>query len=168
MNIVNYPQRKRLRLEGHDYSFFGAYFLTLCTFDRRCILGRFPVGDADHSVPQIELSSYGKTVEKYLQQIPGIDHFCIMPNHIHMILLITDDNGPQWSAAPTMARKSVSTRIRTFKTLVTKEIGHPIFQRSFYDHIIRNSKDYENAENYIFLNPANWINDKLYQKESCL
>lgn len=45
MNIVNYPQRKRLRLEGHDYSFFGAYFLTLCTSDRRCILGRFPVGD---------------------------------------------------------------------------------------------------------------------------
>ena len=115
MNSANYPQRKRLRLKGHDYSFFGAYFLTLCTSDRCCTLGRIPVGDADHSVPQIELSSYGKTVEKYLQQIPGIDHFCIMPNHIHMILLITDDNGPQWSAAPTMARKSVSTRIQNFK-----------------------------------------------------
>ncbi len=105
---------------------------------------------------------------KYLLQIKGLDQFCIMPNHIHMILAITDDDGPQWSAAPTAARQSISTRIQTFKTMVTKELGHPIFQRSFYDHIIRNPKDYENACNYIFLNPINWANDELYQKEVSL
>jgi REP element-mobilizing transposase RayT len=77
-----------------------------------------------------------------------------MPNHIHLIIIKNNDaNGPMWSSVPT----SVSTNIKSFKTLVTKELGYSIWQGKFYDHIIRNEKDYLNHLQYIDENPKKWL-----------
>jgi len=81
-----------------------------------------------------------------------------MPNHIHMIIIIND--GTMWSSSPTV--KSIPQIIKIFKTLVSKELGKPIFQRSYYDHIIRNQQDYEDAWNYTDGNPSKWQEDELY------
>ena len=155
------PKRKRLRLYGYDYSTYGLYFVTICTSGKQCILGRIHVGADAHIGPQIKLTPYGEIVKKHLMNIGTLDQFCIMPNHIHMILYLSND-GPMPTSAPTKAQ-SVSQIIRTFKTLCTKEIGHSIFQRSFHDRIIRNKKEYDNISQYIYNNPAQWEADQLYQ-----
>ena len=77
-----------------------------------------------------------------------------MPNHIHLLIRI---NGTMWASSPT-----VSSLIRSFKILTTKEIGYPIFQRSFYDHIIRNENDYNEIWKYIENNPFKWLEDQYY------
>ena len=82
-----------------------------------------------------------------------------MPNHIHMIIKI--DNGTMWASSPT---QSIPTIVKSFKTLVTKEIGKPIFQRSFYDHIIRGEEDFKEIWEYIDGNPQKWQNDRFYSK----
>ena len=79
--------------------------------------------------------------------IPGIDQYVIMPNHIHMIIL--KSNG-----------RSIENDIRSFKTLVTKQIGEKIWQSSYYDHIIRNEADYLTKAKYIEDNPARWQEDE--------
>jgi len=83
-----------------------------------------------------------------------------MPNHIHMIIKI--NNGTMWSSSPT--HSSVPQIIKTFKTLVSKEIGCSIFQRSYYAHIIRNEYDYQEIWKYIDENPLKWTLDKYYCK----
>ena len=147
------PKRKNPRLAGYDYSQNGAYFITICTKDMQCVLGSI-VGTDDHIGPQVTLTNIGKVVNKYAVQIPGIVNFVIMPNHVHLIILKADDvNGPMWSSVPT----SVSTNIRTFKTLVTKELGFSIWQSKFHDHIIRNEEDYLHHLQYIEENPRKWL-----------
>lgn len=101
--------------------------------------------------------------EKYINNINAayenvtVDKYVIMPNHIHMLLSI---NGPMRASAPT---KSIECIIRSFKTLVTKEIGLSIWQRSFNDHIIRGEPDYKNIWNYIDTNVMRWEKDCFYQ-----
>lgn len=154
------PTRKQNRLPKFDYSRDGAYFITICTQGRQPILGHLSVGDDAHIVPDIHLTSYGKVVLKYLNRIPGIDKYVIMPNHIHMILVIdANSRGPMWASAPT---QSVSQRIQSFKILVSKELNCHIFQRSFHDHIIRNESDYQRICEYIETNPARWREDCFY------
>jgi len=145
-------QRKATRLSECDYATPGAYFVTICTKNRAPILSRV-VGDDAHIVP----SGYGQVVERYIRSIPGIDKYVLMPNHIHKIIRI--EVGPMWASAPT---QSISSRIKSFKTLVTKTIGVSIFQRSFYDHVIREEQDYRDVWNYIDQNPARWREDELY------
>lgn len=82
----NLPVRKRLRLVGYDYSKNGAYFITICIKDRKCILSHV-VGTDDHIGPKLHLTGLGKIVEKYIDQIEGIDNFVIMPNHVHLIII---------------------------------------------------------------------------------
>lgn len=100
------------------------------------------------------LSKYGKIAKKYIITIPGIKEYVIMPNHIHMIIVI---DGTMRASSPT-----ISLLIRSFKTLTTKDIGFSIFQRSFYDHIIRDEEDYLTKAKYIEENPARWAEDKYY------
>ena len=103
-------------------------------------------------------------VEKYIRSIPGIGAYVIMPNHVHMILHISATNllqGPMWASAPTQA--NVSSLIRSFKILVSKELGQSIWQRSYYDHIIRDEQDYLIKLQYIMENPAKWLDDDYYE-----
>lgn len=145
------PQRKQHRLKNYDYSQNGCYFITICTKDKKPLLSKVvTVGGAD-SAPrkEIALKDYGKTVEKYINSIHSayntvyIENYIIMPNHIHLLLLI-DTYGLPGSTAPT-----VSTVISAFKHLTNKQVGFNLWQRSFYDHIIRNETDFQNTWNYI-------------------
>ena len=96
MNEERLPQRKKNRLEDFDYSTPGAYFITICTENRRNLLGKI-VGGGALDAPQTQLSEEGKLVEKYIRSGDRVanvtvDKFVIMPNHIHMILFV--DGGP--------------------------------------------------------------------------
>ena len=147
------PQRKRIRLPDYDYSENGAYFITVCTKDRKQILSEI-VGDDAHIVPQVVLSAYGEIAECYIRSVPGIDKYVIMPDHIHMIIKI---DGTMWASSPT---KDIPQVIKSFKTLVTKSIGFSIFQRQYFDHVIRGQQDYEEIWRYIDENPLRWIMNK--------
>jgi putative transposase len=154
------PKRKPNRLKNYDYSRNGAYFVTVCVKDRHELLGKI-VGCDAHIAPHIELSEYGMVVEKYIHGITGMVHYVIMPNHIHMIIEIHRENGSMWASTPT---QSVSQLIKSFKILVTKQIGFSLWQRSFHDHIIRNEQEYEKIWEYIATNPLKWEEDCFYIK----
>ena len=178
------PKRKPTRASGFDYSNGGAYFLTICTDKRKKILshispgvpqaeelrvGGSRVGDDALGVPTLTLSDYGKIVEKYIlstENIRGVcvDNYVIMPNHIHLIISIDADGTPR-ASSPTRQTSTVSGCVSSLKRFVNKEIGKNIFQRSFYDHIIRSRKEYDEIYNYIQLNPQNWEKDELYTEE---
>ncbi|MGM9602403.1 MAG: transposase [Faecousia sp.] len=158
-------RRKRNRLVGYDYSQPGAYFITVCTADRKCLLGSIVGADA-HIGPNLKLSHIGAIVQKYTDSIPGIDRYVIMPNHVHMILRISAKNpmeGPMWASAPT--QMNVEKAIRSWKTLISKAVGFPIWQRSYYDHIIRNEQEYIEIARYIEGNPGKWCEDHYFAEE---
>jgi REP element-mobilizing transposase RayT len=141
------PKRKPNRLSEYDYSQNGAYFITLCTKDRKKVLSQI-VGDDAHIVPK----PYGRIAEKYIRNVPEIEKYSIMPDHIHMIIRLY--NGSMWASTPT---NKIASIVRSIKTLTTKEIGESIFQRSYYDHVIRNQRDYDEIWQYIENNPRKWV-----------
>lgn len=149
--------RKPSRLKNYNYSSQGVYFITVCTIDRKCILSQI-VGDGVLDAPQTTLTHCGEIARKYIESMPGICKYVIMPNHIHLLIAI---EGPMKASAPTI---SVPNFIRSFKVLVSKEIGQSIWQRSYYDHIIRDEEDYINHLRYIEDNPVKWLEDKYYVK----
>ncbi len=151
-------RKNSLRLPQYDYSSDGAYFITVCVKDRKQLLSQIVGGD-DHIAPKVELTQIGLKVQKYLDQIRGIDKYVIMPNHIHLII-IQNKLGSMWSSTPT----NIPNIIRSFKTLVTKELGFSIWQTGYYDHIIRNEEDYLIKAQYIGNNPAKWQYDKYYSE----
>ena len=151
------PQRKQNRLTEYDYSQPGAYFITICTQSREKILWD-GVG-ADTIRPQnIPLSTIGKVVEQGILQIADyyesvrVDKYCVMPDHIHLILRIETGMNGRIVSAPT-----VSTVIGAMKRWVSKQVGKPIWQKSFYDHGIRNQRDYDEIWHYIENNPLKWM-----------
>ena len=164
------PIRKQNRLPNYNYASNGAYFVTICTADRKNLFWEqnqpFVVGE-DIILPpeEIRLSSYGKIVRQAILQIPThyenfeLLQYVIMPNHIHLILHIINGSG-QMISAPTL-----STIIGQMKRVVSKGIGQSVWQRSFHDHMIRDIYDYEEISKYVYENPSKWICDKLYIKE---
>ena len=106
-------------------------------------------------------SKIGIAVESVLQKIEEryetvvLDKYVIMPNHIHMILILKS----QASCGRAMRAPTISTIINQFKGYVTKQIGFSIWQKSFYDHIIRNENDYQRIWQYIDENPLQWTED---------
>ena len=144
---MNLPQRKQNRLQNYDYGQNGAYFITICVKQRKPILSNI-VGDDAHIVPK----KYGYIFEKYVRNVSEIEKYVIMPDHVHFIIRI--ENGSMWASTPT---KRVDNIVRSLKILTTKEIGESIFQRSYYDHVIRNEQDYREIWHYIENNPRKWI-----------
>lgn len=142
------PQRKKIRVGEYDYSQCGAYFVTICTQNRRPILSNI-VGDDAHIVPK----RYGQIAEKYLKNAAEIEKYVIMPDHIHMLIRLEEQGAEKRS--PQASR--IASIVRSIKTLTTKEIGEPIFQRSYYDHVIRNQRDYNETWEYIENNPRKWM-----------
>ncbi|MBQ9686854.1 MAG: transposase [Oscillospiraceae bacterium] len=163
------PKRKSIRLQDYDYSTPGAYFVTICTHDRRCILSRITVGADALGGPCLQLTDMGKIVERYILSTDRMIGFCVdkyvvMPNHIHMILRIDSeeahsDLGPPRASAPT-----VSDAVGALKRLVNRKLGHDIWQRSFHEHVIRNEHDYREIWEYIDQNPAKWAEDRYYEQ----
>ena len=164
--------RKANRLRDYDYSQNGAYFITVCTKDRRRVLSEI-VGDDAHIVPK----PYGRIVERYIQNVSEIEKYVIMPDHIHMIVRL--ENGTMWASSPTerdgeslvgadahiRPKNKIASIVRSIKTLTTKEIGQSVFQRSYYDHVIRNERDYQEIWKYMDENPLRWQLDKQYITE---
>ena len=161
------PKRKPTRLKGYDYSLNGAYFITICTKDKKCILGKI-VGQGLAPVVT-DLSQYGKIAKGQLLDLENryksvkIDKYVIMPNHIHIILVM--DNSAGASPCPT-----ISDVVCSFKSLTTRMCNkadnksQKIFQTSFHDHIIRGKKDYQKIWEYIDTNPIKWELDCFYQE----
>lgn len=153
-------KRKSLRLKGYDYSAPGVYFITVCTENRRKILGNL-VGHDACDVPQIELSSYGKVLGKYIDFMSDkyshikVDRYIIMPDHFHLLLRITDinyqKNGVSQASRPT--NSEVAKFVSLLKRYCNKEYDKNIWQTSYNDHIIRNEKDYLEVIEYIDNNP---------------
>ena len=196
-NEKELPQRKDIRLKNYDYSSPGAYFVTICTENRK---NYFWNGSIDpqvfdwHSVgancvrpqnsidPQVfdwhsvgancvrpqnlPLSKIGKIVldelERWNQTYPAVTlySYVIMPNHLHIMVVISADEYGRPQVAPTVERM-----VKQFKGAITKKVGKPIWQKSFIEHVIRNIKDYETRLNYIYENPIRWYYDELYTEE---
>ena len=163
---MDLPKRKPTRLKNYNYNTSGAYFITICTHNKRKILCNI-VGDGALDVPQIDLSPIGEIVEKYIKSTNNIknitvDKYVIMPNHIHLLLLVKNDHINGTSRVPSPTNNIISHTVSTFKRFVNKEIGENIFQRSFHDHIIRDESDYLKIWNYIDSNPSKWNEDCFY------
>lgn len=153
----DFPKRKSIRIENYDYSTPGAYFITVCTANREKIFWN-GVG-ADIIRPQnVPLSPIGKIVEQSILQMVDhydnvtVDNYCVMPDHIHLILRFESDIDGRILSAPT-----VSTVVGSMKRWVSKKVGRPIWQKSFYDHGIRNQQDYDEIWQYIENNPLTYL-----------
>ncbi len=159
------PVRKNIRLKEYDYSSNGAYFITLCVKDRHEMLGKIIVGSDALGAPFIELSEYGKFVNKEIEETSlhyagiAIDKFIVMPNHVHIIIMVDRDGAPR-ASRPTTAL--IPTIVTALKKKTTKTLGFDFWQTSYHDHIIRDEEDYQNHWRYIDENPAKWAEDEYY------
>ena len=174
--------RKSIRLKGYDYSKPGAYFITLCTSDHQCSLGRM-------ENDRIKLLPVGEMVTKFWNEIPQhfeqveLDEYIIMPNHIHGILIIKkynqvgvqnfeplhDPNHRQINRYQHVIPHSIGSIVRSIKSAVThwcRQNGFPNFrwQRNYYDHIIRDEKELDRIRKYIKQNPKKWQIDDDHPK----
>ena len=147
----NLPVRKRLRLKKFDYSKEEIYFITICIKNRIELLGKII------ETNRIELTKIGNISEQYIKKIEikyknvKIDEYIIMPNHIHLLLIVNKQNDI-----------GISRIIKQYKMCVSKIIGYSIWQKSFYEHIIRNEKEYWKIKEYIKDNIINWKKDKYF------
>ena len=161
--------RKSIRLKDYDYNGTGAYFLTICTENRKCILSRI-VGTGVLDGPRLQLLPMGVIADKYIRQLDdfyqnvSVESYVIMPNHIHILLQITA-SGPSGTPVPTMQNSVISRFVSTFKRFCNKEYGKNIWQRSAYDHVIRNQADFDQHMQYICENPFGWQKDTYYSAE---
>lgn len=159
------PKRKNSRLPEYDYNTPGAYFITICTKDRKCLLAEI-VGDVAPDVPQNRLTKMGRIVQNYIrtgERINGVivDKYVIMPNHIHLIVFV--EGGTSRATSPTKA--IIPRFVAALKRFTNQEIGLNIFQRSYHDHIIRNEKDYLRIWEYMENNPKQWELDCFYVED---
>ncbi len=178
------PYRRNLRLPECDYSQPGAYYVTIVTQDRKqsfghIIDGEMILNDIGKMVEEV--------IDQIPEHYPGINVklFVIMPNHIHFLFLIADvvagphayhmdqpDNGQPQGVAPTQERLSLPDIVHRIKSLTThqymigvRDKGWPRFekrlwQRNYYEHVIRNERDYQATYDYILANPINWQKDE--------
>jgi REP element-mobilizing transposase RayT len=167
--------RHSIRLKSYDYSRAGAYFITVCTQDHACLFGEIADGEMRlNDAGRIVVEEWIKTAEIRVEI--ELDEYVAMPNHFHAILWISNggtmDSRGTARRAPTAERfgkpvaGSIPTIIRSFKSAVTKRIndsrntsGMPVWQRNYYEHIIRNDESLNHIRQYIADNPANWETD---------
>ena len=156
----NLPKRKPTRLKGYDYSSPGAYFITICTKDRKHLLSEIIVGEGLCALPQNILTPLGKEIKNSTQYINDnyigatIDNYFIMPNHIHLIVILDNTGGH--------GNPPLQNLIGQLKSYTTNKFGRTLWQRSFHDHIIRDKNDYQKIWEYIDTNVLKWEEDCFY------
>ena len=172
---TNRYHRRCIRLKGYDYSQAGAYFITICTQDHGHLLGE--IKDR-----QMQINASGAIVQQCWQDLPNhylgleLDVFEVMPNHLHGILVLDDTRtGYNFRAglkpAPTGIAvpkpHGLSEIVRGFKTFSARRInrisgstGVKFWQRSYYEHVIRNEKELNRIREYIIYNPLRWSLDR--------
>ncbi len=161
---MDLPIRKNTRLKTYDYSTEGGYFITICTENRKCILSEVEDGNELRRA-SIHLTKLGYIArdtmcsleERYNIQV---DSYVIMPNHIHMILLLKAFQDS----------KTIGQLVGAYKSLVAKQwrdlcnahgiTAGTIWQRNYYEHILRNKADYLEKARYIDENPDQWHLDE--------
>lgn len=154
---------KSIRLKNYDYSLNGSYFITICSYNKNCIFGKV-VGQG---LCSCRLTKIGMIIDDEIKNLEKrydcikIDNYIVMPNHIHMIISIERQ---EQSPCPT-----IGDIICTLKSITTKKSnvmdnakGRKIWQTNYYDHIIRNQKEYEDIWSYIEYNVAKWNEDKYF------
>jgi len=160
------PKRKQIRLNRYDYSNSGAYYVTVCTKGRRCILSDVVVDISTNAVgttalgrPHIVLSPIGECINDCIKIANTgnveIKNYIIMPNHVHMVVCLlptTDDRG----------RSSLQQVVRNIKSYTTKNFGSSIWQPRFHEHIIRSRDEHKEIIKYIHENPLHWREDRYY------
>lgn len=172
----NIHHRKSIRLRGYDYTQAGLYFITICTHARLPLLG--DIVDAE-----IRLNEAGLMVEKFWRAIPEhfpsatLDEFIVMPNHVHGIITVgandvgANDYLPLQSDGPPQPKhgtsRTIGSIVRGFKIGVTKWFRgntdvHMVWQRNYYEQIIRNEEAYLKIAEYIQTNPQRWKEDTYY------
>lgn len=169
MTSEDLPRRKKIRLEGYDYSKNGLYFVTICVTEKYQVLWENVGANSVRPLTAKELlrpklSDTGKVVKKKLAEIGEhypdvfVEMSCIMPDHVHIIINIEKQpkNG-RTLFAPTSETPTLSRVIKHFKEAVTKELGYSIWQKSFYDTIIKNRKQHAEIRHYIANNPAKYV-----------
>lgn len=170
---LHIQRRRSIRLRGYDYSSDGWYFVTICTYNRGCIFG-------DVVKEKMELHDVGKVVEeewlrtREIRANVELDMFVVMPNHVHGIIVIKNDVvgatrrvAPTRGTHPTLQSGSLGAIIGQFKSVSAKRInkirhapGAPLWQRGYYEHIVRNENDLNRLRRYIAENPARWFYDE--------
>jgi REP element-mobilizing transposase RayT len=168
-------KRKSLRLNGYNYSQTGAYFSTICAQARKSLFGKV-LGDDMH------VNEYGKIIRGCWQELPShypsiqLDYFTVMPNHVHGIIFLVGAGSPRpeiptsqagGGTPPLQQVTNLSAIIGFFKFHSTKRIneirhtpGAKVWQRGFYDHVIRDDESLNRIRNYIFTNPSRWHLDR--------
>jgi putative transposase len=165
-------QRRSIRLKDYDYSQAGAYFIAICTYNKECVLGNVVDGE-------MVLNEYGHAIEEEWMRTADIrnnvalDVFVVMPNHFHGILVIEDKCRGTVHRAPTLEQfakptsGSLPTIVRYFKSAVTRRINDlrgtpytPVWQRNYYEHVIRDEDDLNEIRKYIANNPLKWDLDR--------
>jgi putative transposase len=178
------PQRRAMRLRGYDYSQPGAYFVSICAQHRKCLFGTIIDG-------QMRLNEIGEIVVECWSRIPQhfpsveLGEYVIMPNHIHGIIALNIVGarsprpiGEEQSISPTVGARSprpsdnspsLGKIVAYFKYQSTKHInqhhnmpGTRIWQRNYYDHVIRDDTDLQRIRRYIQDNPMKWALDQLH------
>ncbi len=175
MPNYNIQNRKAMRLKNYDYNQAGAYFITICIQNRECLLGNIENGI-------MQLNEYGLIVEQVWNKLPNhfnytleLDAAVIMPNHFHGIIVnfepekITQKSNSNDQTPFYKQKTKLGTMIAYFKYQTTKIInqkrmmeGVKIWQRNYYEHIIRNQKRLEILRQYIVENPLLWTIDQLH------
>ena len=151
------PVRKHPRLKNYDYSQCGCYHITICVKDRKPVLSRVVLAMDTAHRPEIQLTPAGRVTEQYVGNIESVyagvslEKYVIMPNHIHLLLLLQPDAGV-----------SVPTIVRSLKRMINKRLGQSIWQDSYYDVVIRNDAMYRCEWAYIDNNPDKWAEDELF------
>ena len=170
MKIADHPEKPRrrsIRLPRYDYSWAGAYFVTVCTNKRKLLFGEV-IGH------EVKLNEIGKiTAEEWLKSAQvrteiELDAWVVMPNHMHGIVMIKDDRGRNDRAAASrkIRPKSLSALVAGFKAATTTRInimrgtpGMPVWHRNYYEHVIRNESVLDQIREYIVNNPIKWSED---------
>lgn len=162
------PRCREIRLKQYDYSRPGYYFVTICTAVRRqnilCTVSPAVGGGLCPAPPSVCLTGIGETVDAAIQAIPRthpgvkVDTYCIMPDHIHMIV------GLEAGRDRARPLHEIIGRMKSYTDWQYRKMGAAfgprLWQKSFYDHVIRNDTDLAETRQYIVNNPLNWTLNK--------
>ena len=164
---------KRNRLENYDYSTDGVYYLTICTDKRKQLLSRI-VARGILDAPETVLSPIGSKIEDailFLNQkwdTISVHSYVIMPNHVHLLVEVRDacnDSAEGASRMPRATDAVIPRFVSALKRYTSRECRYELWQTSYYDHVIRDDRDYQVKWEYIANNPARWLEDEYYCEE---
>jgi len=173
--------RQSIRLKGYDYAQAGAYFVTICAWNKECLFGEIKDGE-------MMFNEYGGIIMKCWDAIPNhfphveTDEFIVMPNHVHGIVFINNCRGevsspfsktesetiqtPEGGETPPLRKITLGQIVAYFKYQSAKCInqirnaqGMPVWQRNYYEHVIRDEKELQSIREYIVNNPIQWEMD---------